>query len=78
MTDTPFRSSDGTLRLGSRSMTLDLLGEAVGHAVSTLNLWRERSRARQDLARLDERMLADIGLTPSDRNLLVNKPFWRE
>ena len=78
MTDTPFQSSDTTLRPGSRSMTLDLLGEAVGQARSTLGLWRERIRARNEIAQLDERMLADIGLNPADRNFLVNKPFWRE
>ena len=32
----------------------------------------------QRLARLDERMLHDIGLTRADRDFLVNKPFWRE
>ena len=41
-------------------------------------VWRERIRGRIDSARLDERMLTDIGLTQADRDFLVNKPFWRE
>ena len=40
-----------------------LLGEAARRILHTLRLWRERIRGRNDLARLDERMLADIGLT---------------
>ena len=44
----------------------------------TLHVWRERVRARNELSRLDERSLRDIGLTPADRDFLVNKPFWRE
>jgi uncharacterized protein YjiS (DUF1127 family) len=46
-----------------------------------LRLWRRRQRERRDLARfaqLDDRMLADIGLTRGDAEFLVNKPFWRE
>jgi uncharacterized protein YjiS (DUF1127 family) len=44
----------------------------------TLRLWRERIRGRNELAGLDDRMLADIGLNPADRDFLVSKPFWRE
>jgi uncharacterized protein YjiS (DUF1127 family) len=54
------------------------LGEAARRLLFTLWLWRERIRARNELARLDDYMLADIGLTEADRDFLVNKPFWRE
>jgi uncharacterized protein YjiS (DUF1127 family) len=40
--------------------------------------WRRRSRDRASLARLNDRMLADIGLTRADAEYLVNKPFWKE
>jgi uncharacterized protein YjiS (DUF1127 family) len=40
--------------------------------------WRRRMRDRAHLAELDDRMLADIGLTKADAEYLINKPFWRE
>ena len=46
-----------------------------------LRLWRRRRRERRELAefaRLDERILGDIGLTRQSAEFLINKPFWRE
>ena len=40
--------------------------------------WRQRKNGRLELARLDERMLRDIGLTRVDADYEINKPFWRE
>jgi uncharacterized protein YjiS (DUF1127 family) len=40
--------------------------------------WRQRARDRTALARLDSRMLRDIGLTPGDVMREINRPFWRE
>ena len=40
--------------------------------------WRRRRNGRLELARLDERMLRDIGLTRVDAEYEMNKPFWRE
>ncbi|MGI9281613.1 MAG: DUF1127 domain-containing protein [Endozoicomonas sp.] len=40
--------------------------------------WRSRSRSRRYLARMDSRMLKDIGVTESDRMDEISKPFWRE
>ena len=54
------------------------LKNAVGFAFETLREWRRRARDRAQLARLDDRMLRDIGLTPADAEFLANKPFWRE
>jgi uncharacterized protein YjiS (DUF1127 family) len=62
----------------SRPSLTDLLGETARRVLFTLTLWRERVRGRNELARLDLRALADIGLTPSERDFLVNKPFWRD
>jgi uncharacterized protein YjiS (DUF1127 family) len=39
--------------------------------------WRERARQRKELAGLDSRTLRDLGLSASDVNFEVNKPFWR-
>ena len=39
--------------------------------------WRRRARERKELASLDARTLHDLGLSASDINFEVNKPFWR-
>ena len=45
---------------------------------AALREWRRRTNGRLELARLDERMLRDIGLTSFDAEYEINKPFWRE
>ena len=78
MTSIPLRPCEDRPRSAPLPSPLDVLGEAARRTIVTARLWRERVRGRNDLARLDARMLDDIGLTPSDRDFLVNKPFWRE
>ncbi len=43
----------------------------------TLLLWRDRARQRAHLARLDHRMLRDIGISQADVVNEASKPFWR-
>jgi uncharacterized protein YjiS (DUF1127 family) len=43
-----------------------------------LRQWRSRARERAELAALDDRMLADIGISRAEAEFLANKPFWRE
>ncbi len=38
--------------------------------------WRSRARQRQSLARLDDRLLADIGLTREMQMVECSKLFW--
>jgi uncharacterized protein YjiS (DUF1127 family) len=45
--------------------------------LATLNQWRARSHWRRQLARLDSRDLADIGITRAEQFVECNKPFWR-
>lgn len=40
-------------------------------------MWRQRERARNELAALTARDLADIGLTESDRQVALETPIWR-
>lgn len=40
--------------------------------------WEERRRERRHLARLDDRLLRDIGLSAADVQSEIDKPFWRE
>lgn len=55
-----------------------VLSDAGRHAVAILREWRRRAGDRAELAALDERTLADIGLSRADAEFLANKPFWRE
>ncbi|HZS81712.1 MAG TPA: DUF1127 domain-containing protein [Stellaceae bacterium] len=45
--------------------------------VELFSLWRRRIRERQELARLGERDLHDLGLSRSDVYGEIGKPFWR-
>ena len=50
----------------------------AGRVLSTFREWRRRAHDRSELAKLDHRMLRDIGLTEADAEFLSSKPFWRE
>jgi len=54
------------------------LSSAGNRLMTTFREWRRRVRDRSRLGELDERMLKDIGITRSDAEFLMNKPFWRE
>ena len=49
-----------------------------GQILATLKEWRHRSHARIELAKLDDRMLRDIGVNRAEIWREVNKPFWRK
>jgi uncharacterized protein YjiS (DUF1127 family) len=38
--------------------------------------WHSQTREREALSRLDDRLLADIGLTREDQRLACSKLFW--
>lgn len=65
-------------RPARRHDAIRVLSEAGRRVVATLREWRRRARDRAELAALDERTLADIGLSRTDAEFLANKPFWRE
>jgi uncharacterized protein YjiS (DUF1127 family) len=46
-------------------------------ALSLIRRWHESVRQRRQLARLDARMLRDIGITATEAERECNKPFWR-
>ena len=48
-----------------------------GDLGETLIRWQERARQRRCLARLDERLLRDIGVDRIDALREAGKPFWR-
>jgi uncharacterized protein YjiS (DUF1127 family) len=43
-----------------------------------LGVWRERILQRREMARLDDRMLADIGMSRIEATREFNKPFWKD
>jgi uncharacterized protein YjiS (DUF1127 family) len=67
---------DAPSRLRRRAVRRPLR-KALDRIVATLRAWRQRSRERAELARLDDRMLRDIGVTRCDVWREINKPFWR-
>lgn len=47
------------------------------HFGRLLACWIQRYRQRRALARLDERLLRDIGVTRAEAAAEAAKPFWR-
>lgn len=43
----------------------------------TWTVWRQRARARRDLAQMDARSLRDIGISPAAAAYESGKPFWQ-
>lgn len=66
--------SAGPRRASARHPVTNILAQAL----TSLGQWRRRTRDRTQLARLDDRMLADIGISRAEAEFLANKPFWRE
>ena len=66
------------LQRARRRALRDRVRPIVGQAVALVREWRRRARRRQELARLDDRMLRDIGVTRVDAWQEINKPFWRK
>jgi len=49
-----------------------------GNMLARLRATLERQRARQALARMDDRLLADVGLTRDQALREAAKPFWMD
>ncbi len=60
------------IAIGMRKLARDAMA-----AMEAPGIWHDRLRARHDLARLDERMLRDIGIARAEIWREVDKPFWR-
>ncbi len=46
-------------------------------AIALTVLWYQRARERRHLNALDDRILADIGVTRAEATREYDKPFWR-
>jgi len=51
---------------------------AAATVSKTLKTWSVRSQDRRHLAQMNDRLLADIGLSRSDIAIEVNKFFWQK
>jgi uncharacterized protein YjiS (DUF1127 family) len=49
----------------------------IGALLDIVAKWQERRRQRLTLATLDDHMLRDIGISNSDVEAEVTRPFWR-
>jgi uncharacterized protein YjiS (DUF1127 family) len=49
----------------------------VARVLAKFREWRRRAKDRAELAALDDRMLADIGISRAEAEFLANRPFWR-
>lgn len=74
LSTTPFRDT----------ATIGLAGRHAGHGTmpwgrlsALLAVWAMRRRTRRTLSELDDRQLADVGLTRRQALLEAAKPFWR-
>jgi len=53
----------------NRSFGWDQIARRIGE-------WQRRSRSRQELQRLSDETLRDIGITRCDAHAEARKPFW--
>jgi uncharacterized protein YjiS (DUF1127 family) len=68
---------DSARKLARRD-AIEALNDATQWVFATAREWRRRIHERAQLAKLDDRMLADIGISRAEQTYLANKPFWRE
>jgi len=78
MTTIGLSKARGTLRPVRRGEALEGLSDASQWLLDTLRGWRRRSGGHRQLARLDERMPRDVGVTRADALYPSSKPFWKE
>ena len=56
---------------------LEANARLIDRALAMRREWRRRARERRELARLDDYILHDIGLSRSQAQFESGKPFWR-
>jgi len=78
MTTTHFPVRRAGAAVAATRTALDDLGDAAQSFVATLRVWRRRLRERDQLSRMDDRLLKDIGITRAEALRLSDKPFWKE
>jgi uncharacterized protein YjiS (DUF1127 family) len=70
----PFAMGYGRALIKSLALAVFVMPE---RGLDLLVVWETRLRNRQNLARLDVRMLDDMGMSPEDAARESAKPFWQ-
>ena len=63
--------------LGSQGWIRPPLSDDAGGLFGLLREWLQRSRAREEISELDDRLLRDIGLSRDDVRAELSKHFWQ-
>ena len=71
------RVSTETIIPTSNSAFVHRGAERLGGLIKTVSGMFQRRRELPDLLELDDRMLADVGLTRAEAEQLFRKPFWK-
>ena len=61
----------------SSALAPTVVAALLARIVELLVGWHLRARSRAMLAELDDRLLADLGLSRADVTRECDKPFWR-
>jgi uncharacterized protein YjiS (DUF1127 family) len=64
------------MRMALPQFALEMSPSRFAHWRSELDSWRRRARERDELARMSDGELHDIGVTSAERWAEINKP-WR-
>ncbi|MGI9489396.1 MAG: DUF1127 domain-containing protein [Geminicoccaceae bacterium] len=65
------------LTLTNRRISLHRLHKLIGSIAEHIQRWRRNHRTRQQLSRLDDHQLPDLGLTSVDCEIESQKWFWQ-
>jgi uncharacterized protein YjiS (DUF1127 family) len=68
---------DEMRRIALRRLALGPSSPSFERWRGAMRLWGRRDRERDQLARMSEAELHDIGVTPAERWGEINKPRWR-
>ncbi len=67
----------GSLHATPPHVALHSARASISRLLALLGQYLHNARTRPQLAELDSRQLADIGVSPSERIGEISKPFWR-